>query len=285
MPEQQRSLEFWSIPVDQVLSQLETSEQGLTQSVAQHRLANANRLKPHRQSVLSATAVDQFKSPIIILLFCSAVLSFSTQDDKTDGIIIVVILIASGLLSFWQELSAANAVAKLLGMIETKATVIREGKDQEIPLEDIVPGDVIRLRAGEVIPGDCRLLTAKDLFSNEAALTGESFPAEKSVTTLAAATPLSQRINSLYLGTHVISGMGTAVVVGTGLDTEFGRISERLQHKTPETGFERGLRQFGQLLLKVVVVITVVVFSIKIGFQHEVRSVSAAPSHWHWLSG
>lgn len=258
---------FWSIETDRLLEQLEASEQGLTQSAAQERLAHLSPLRPRRPTAW-LLLWDQFKSPIILLLFCSAVLSYAL-DDKTNACIILVILIASGLLGFWQELSAADAVAKLLGMIETKATVVRDGQECEIPLEAVVPGDVVRLRAGDLIPGDCRLLTSRDLFLNEAVLTGESFPTEKAPAVLPVETPLGQRVNALYLGTHVISGMGTAVVAATGRETEFGRISERLEHRQPETGFERGLRHFGQLLIKVVLVITVAVFAVKVGFQHR----------------
>jgi Mg2+-importing ATPase len=107
------------------------------------------------------------------------------------------------------------------------------------------------------------------LFLNEAVLTGESFPAEKSCGVLPEPTPLGQRVNSVFLGTNVISGFATAVVVGTGPETEFGKISQRLEHKQPETGFERGLRQFGQLLVKIVLIITVVVFAVKVGYQEK----------------
>jgi len=258
---------FWSIETDRLLEQLETTEQGLTQSAADERLARSIPLRPRRPTAW-LLLWDQFKSPIILLLFCSAVLSYAL-DDKTNACIILAILIASGLLGFWQELSAADAVAKLMGMIETKATVLRDSHEHEVPLEAVVSGDVVRLRAGDLIPGDCRLLTSRDLFLNEAVLTGESFPTEKTATVLPAETPLGQRVNALYLGTHVISGMGTAVVAATGRETEFGRISERLEHRQPETGFERGLRHFGQLLIKVVLVITVAVFAVKVGFQHR----------------
>ena len=259
---------FWSTEDDQLLEQLRTSAQGLTLPEAKLRLAQTRHLEPHRASAWSLLW-DQFKSPIILLLFGSAVLSLTLLDDATNGMIIVFILVASGLLSFWQEMSAADAVAKLMGMIETKATVVRQGQDYEVPLDSIVPGDVLRLRAGDLVPGDCRLLTARDLFVNEAVLTGESFPAEKSCGILPEQTPLARRINSVFLGTNVISGFATAVVVGTGPETEFGKISERLEHKQPETGFERGLRQFGQLLVKIVLVITVIVFAVKVGWQQK----------------
>lgn len=272
---------FWTGSSSALLAQLETTESGLSPSEAARRLTQTQRLSGHRRSA-AKLLLDQFKSPIIILLFCSAVLTFSlayydatsagerfSLTDAPDGCIIVFILLASGLLGFWQELSAADAVAKLLGLIETKATVIRGEAIVEVPLHDVVPGDVICLSAGEVIPGDCRLLTAQDLFVNEAALTGESFPVEKFVADLAAETSLAHRTNSVHLGTHVVSGFGRAVVALTGRETELGKISSRLEHKAPETGFERGIRHFGQLLIKVVVVITVVVFGVKVGLQDK----------------
>lgn len=255
---------YWSQDQNLLLAQLQTSPQGLSKVEAGRRSALSVQLKSHKTSAWQLLA-EQFQSPIILLLFLSAVLSFTLLDDATNGVIILVILVLSGLLGFWQELGAADAVAKLLGMIETKVTVLRDGHECEIPLNDVVPGDIVLLRAGELIAGDCRLLTAKDLFVNEAALTGESFPVEKSVSDLPATVSLSQRTNTLYLGTHVVSGFATAVVVATGPETEFGKISARLEHKPPETGFERGIRQFGQLLIKVVVVIAVVVFGIKVG--------------------
>jgi P-type Mg2+ transporter len=259
---------FWSIETDRLLNELGTSAQGLSSQEANRRLAQARHLKPHRASAWSLL-LDQFKSPIILLLFCSAVLSLTLLDDATNGLIIVFILIASGLLGFWQELSAADAIVKLLRMIETKVTVIRDGRDCEVRLDDVVPGDVVRLRAGDLIPGDCRLLSERDLFVNEAALTGESFPAEKSCGVLPEPTPLGQRVNSVFLGTNVVSGFATAAVVGTGPETEFGKISERLEQKQPETGFERGLRNFGMLLVKLVLIITVVVFAVKVGWQRR----------------
>ena len=259
---------YWSQDLEVLLDRLHASPQGLTAVEAQRRSAQSVQLKSHKASAWQLL-VEQFKSPIIILLFLSAVLSFTLLDDATNGVIILVILVLSGLLGFWQELSAADAVAKLLGMIETKVAVLRVGQECAIPLNAVVAGDVVCLRAGELIAGDCRLMTAKDLFVNEAALTGESFPAEKSVGHLPSTVPLSQRTNVVHLGTHVVSGLATAVVVATGPETEFGKISARLEHKPPETGFERGIRQFGQLLIKIVVTIAVVVFAIKVGILRK----------------
>lgn len=265
MPETREETAFWSIPTGELLSRLESSEHGLAQVVADVRQSQSRRLNARKHSAWMLL-IDQFKNPIILLLFGSAVLSFSMPGEQTNAWIIIFILLASGFLGFWQELSAADAVARLMRMIETKATVIRDGQDCEVSLDNIVRGDVIRLSAGDVIPGDCRLLDSRDLYLNEAALTGESFPVEKSPSIEPDSTPLARRSNSLFLGTHVISGLGTAVVVGTGRDTEFGKISERLEQRAPETAFERGLRHFGQLLIKIVLTITVIVFAIKVGY-------------------
>ncbi len=258
---------FWSIDTDRLLEHLETKPQGLTQAAVDERLARSSPLRPRRPTAW-LLLWDQFKSPIILLLFCSALLSFAT-DDATTGWIILVILIASGLLGFWQELSAADAVAKLMAVIETKARVLRDGQEQEVSVENVVPGDIVHLRAGDLIPGDCRLLSSRDLYLNEAVLTGESFPTEKAITVLPPDTPLGQRVNAMYLGTHVVSGFGTAVVAATGSQTEFGKISARLEHRPPETGFERGLRHFGQLLIKVVLVLVAVVFAVHVAFHRE----------------
>ncbi len=261
---------LWDLDALQLLSRLETSSAGLTADAANARLAGsvATRLRRKRRSDV-AILLAQFNNPIILLLAVSAVLSY-LLDDATNAWIILAILLASGLLGFWQERSAANAVARLLAMIETKTTVLRDGVPVEIPLPDVVGGDVVLLRAGTLIPGDCRLLESNSLFVDEATLTGESFPVEKSVGVLPSETPLSRRANVLFLGTHVISGTATAVVVRTGRSTEFGQVSSRLEQRPPETGFERGLRNFGNLLIKVTLVLVIVVFAVNVYFKRPV---------------
>ena len=228
---------FWSSSVDTLLAQLETSPAGLTSSVVEKKQAELRQsaLERRRPSPWALLA-DQFKSPIILLLLGSAVLSY-VLNDQTNAIIILVILLASTLLSFFQEWSAANAVEKLLAVVQTETTVLRDGRACQIAVNAVVPGDVILLSAGHIIPGDGRLLESCDLYVNEAALTGESFPAEKSLGVLTEQCPLSHRTNSVFLGTHVISGKGTAVIVGTGVGTEFGRVSARLTQRPPESGF------------------------------------------------
>jgi P-type Mg2+ transporter len=216
----------------------------------------ANSLKQQRKSSAVGLLINQFKSPIVLILIFAAGLSIFLR-DRTDAIIILTIVLASGLLGFWQERGASDAVEKLLALVQVKATVLRAGQSQEIPHEDVVPGDIVMLAAGGNIPGDCLVLESKDLSVNEAALTGETYPADKMSGVVPEAAGLSERTNALYMGTHVISGSAQAVVVGT---TEFGKVSERLKLRPPETEFERGLSKFGYFLMEVTLILVVLIF-------------------------
>ena len=137
---------------------------------------------------------------------------------------------------------------KLLAIVQITAAVRRDGGPKDIPVEEIVPGDIVILDAGDVVPGDCLVQGSTDLFVDEAMLTGETFPVEKAVAVLSAETPLGQRTNVLWMGTHVVSSSATALVIGTGKETEFGKVSERLRLRPQETDFEHGIRQFGYFL-------------------------------------
>jgi Mg2+-importing ATPase len=248
----------------------------LTDEEAKKRLAKygSNLLKPKKRSDTLTLLLTQFKSPLILILIFAGALSLYLDVSKgvlpTNAIIIITIILISSLLGFWQERGAANAVEKLLAIVQTKATVFRDGTQKEIPVEEIVPGDVIHLNAGDLIPGDSIIFESKDLFVNEASLTGETFPAEKTAGILPQATSLSQRTNSLFMGTNVVSGDALAVVVGTGLQTEFGKVSERLKLRPPETEFEHGVRHFGYLLMEVTLVLVVVTLAINVYFARSV---------------
>ena len=262
---------FWSMEAADVTKRLQASSDGLTASEAAKRTEayGPNLLRPTKKKGVLLEFLTQFKSPLILLLLFAAVLSFFLG-DSTDSIIILIIVFLSGLLSFWQEHHASSAMAKLLAMVQTRTNVVRDGKPVDILLEEVVPGDVVLLAGGDVIPADCLLLEHKDLFVDEAALTGESYPVEKEAGVLPADTPLAQRLNALFMGTHVISGAGKARVVETGKETAFGQISESLQVKPPETEFESGIRHFGYLLLEVTLVLVIAVFAINVFFQRAV---------------
>ena len=211
----------------------------------------------------------QFKSPIILILLIAAGLSLFLG-EVADASIILAIVLASGLLGFWQEWGAADALKKLLALVQTRATVLRDGQAIDIPTEQVVPGDVVLLRAGDVIPGDGRVLDEKDLFVAEATLTGETFPVEKAVGLVPPDAPIGKRTNCLFLGTSVVSGTARFLIVRIGGDTEFGRISGSLRLRPPETGFERGIRHFGYLLMEVTLLLVLAIFAINVALHRPV---------------
>jgi Mg2+-importing ATPase len=267
----QRPPAFWGVPAADLLQQLGATPQGLTSAEARQRLARfgANLLTPRRRRDELALLAAQFKSPLILILLFAAGLSFFLR-DPADASIILAIVLTSALLGFWQERGAAHALEKLLAIVQTNAVALRDGVEQAIPVEGIVPGDVVVLSAGGNLPGDCLILDSEDLFVDEATLTGETYPVAKARGTLSPETPLSQRTNVLYMGTHVISGHGQALVVRTGRATEFGQVSERLKLRPPETGFERGVRRFGYLLMEVTLVLVIAIFAINVYFHRPV---------------
>jgi Mg2+-importing ATPase len=256
---------FWSISVQEMLQKLETKNEGLTSDEVQKRLQlyGSNLLKPKKRLDVFALLISQFKSPIILILLFATGLSFFLH-DKADALIILVIVLVSGLLGFWQEYGASSAIEKLLSIVQTKVSVMRDGVAAEVPLEQIVPGDIVVLNAGDIIPGDGLVRESKDLFVDEAMLTGETFPVEKSTGVLPAETLLGQRINALWMGTHVVSGSATALIVHTGKETEFGKVSERLKLRPQETEFEHGIRRFGYFLMEVTLVLVVCIFAINV---------------------
>ena len=263
--------QFWGIPTNNLLAQLGTTSDGLTTLDAERRLKahglNMSRVKS--QITPFSLLINQLKSPLVLLLIFAMGLSFFLG-ETTDALIVLSVVLLSTLLGFFQEYRATNAVAKLLDIIKTRVIVLRDGANSEIPFEQVVPGDVVLLSAGGAIPADCVLLEEKDLFVDEATLTGESYPAEKHVGVLPENTPLARRTNMLFQGTHVVSGTAKAIVVQTGAQTLFGEISARLQLRPPETEFERGIRIFGDMLIKITLILVMALFAINVFFAKPV---------------
>jgi len=264
-------LQFWSLDAQQVLDGLEVSAGGLTTDEAHRRLAiyGPNLATPRPRSHSLALLLAQLKSPIILILIAAVIASFFLG-DRTDAIIILAIIAISALLGFWQERGATRAVEKLLALVETRATVLRDGRQQEIPAGQIVPGDILLLSAGQTVPGDGLVIQSKDLFMDEAMLTGETYPVEKTAAISPADAPLSRRTNAVFMGTHVVSGSAQAVVVHTGKATEFGRVSERLGLRPMETEFERGIRHFGYLLMEVTLFLVITILVVNVYFNRPV---------------
>ena len=259
---------FWTLSTDVALNQLGTSRNGLAQEEVQRRLLRfgANLLKPKGKTDTLTLLINQFRSPLVLILIIAAILAFFLGDPINGGIVLTIVVI-SGLLGFWQERGSTMAVQKLMAIVQLKVSVVRGPNHVEIPIEDIVPGDVVLLAAGDVIPADCLIIASKDLFVDEATLTGETYPAEKSVGILPGETPVAHRTNSLFMGTHVISGNAKALVINTGLHTEFGKIAEHLKFRPPETEFEHGVKQFGYFLMIVTRVLAMAILVINIYFQ------------------
>ncbi|MDQ7839109.1 MAG: magnesium-translocating P-type ATPase [Thermodesulfobacteriota bacterium] len=253
------------MPVAELFGQLQTTPHGLTNDEARQRLQTygPNLLRPQKRIKELSLLLAQFKSPITLILLFAAGLSIFLR-DPTDAFIILTIIVISAFLGFWQERGAAHAVENLLAIVKIKTRVLRDSREKEIPVDGIVPGDILLLTAGDIIPGDGIILESRDLFVDEATLTGETYPVEKIAGPLPSDTPAGPATNTLFMGTHVVSGTAKAVVVHTGQATEFGKISERLKLRPPETEFERGVRRFGYFLVEITLVLVIAIFAINV---------------------
>jgi P-type Mg2+ transporter len=262
---------FWASPIEANLAGLGTCTDGLTQVEADRRLLQfgPNRISDSRTLTPLGLLLNQFRSPLVILLLFAMTLSLFLG-ETTDGAIVFAIVLGSALLGFWQEYRANDAVARLLAVIDTKVRVLRDGREIELPQDALVPGDVIVLAAGAAVPADCRILHSTDLFVDESRLTGESYPAEKSAGIVDEDAPLAKRRNALFQGSHVVSGTGHATVVQTGAQTVFGEIAEQLRLRPPATEFERGLRRFGAMLIQITMLLVIAIFGINVYLHRPV---------------
>jgi Mg2+-importing ATPase len=259
----------------EILTRLKTAPTGLSDEDAAQRLVEfgpneVGQEKKHNWLWRIWVAV---RNPLVILLSVLAIVTFATAQSTSDtigGWVMVAMVVLGVSLRFIQETKADNAAAKLKAMIKVTATVIRGGKEMEIPLKDLVPGDVVKLSAGDMIPGDVRLLTAKDLFIIQATLTGESLPVEKS--DARDPRPNIQPIehtNLCFLGTSVESGSATAVIVATGTQTYFGKMASSLAGQQVETAFDKGVKRFTWMMIWFMMVMTPLVFVINGWTKHD----------------
>jgi Mg2+-importing ATPase len=247
---------------------LSSSPTGLDAVVARQRLERygRNELVEHRRDGIVRMLLARFRSPLLLILIFAALVSIIVQ-EWVDAIIILGIVLISAVLSSLQEYRASSAVDKLRSRVSVKSTVLRDGAPLSVPTAEVVPGDIVVLSAGCLIPADGVLLEARDFFINQALLTGETFPLEKQPGTVAEGADLAARGNCVFKGTSVRSGTATALVVETGSNTVFGRIGGALLAPPPETEFERGLRHFGGLLMQIMTVMVLAVLTINILLQ------------------
>ncbi|HEX4944385.1 MAG TPA: magnesium-translocating P-type ATPase [Usitatibacteraceae bacterium] len=254
---------WWSVAVADLLASLAAGAQGLSPAEARTRLRTAgpNLVTEERRFGWARLLLSQFTSPLVLILVFAGLVSLVLR-DWVEAAIILAIVAGSALLGFVQEFRASKAVAELQGRIALGVRVRRGGEILAVPARDLVPGDMVLLAAGNLVPADGRVLEARDFLVSEAALTGESFPVEKRPADLPPGTPLAARTNSAFLGTSVRSGTATMLVVRTGRFTALGEIAARLGSRVPETEFARGIRQFGYLLVRVMVVMVVFVMAV-----------------------
>jgi len=226
---------------------------GLTSQEAEERLIRfgANDPAPARRHSAVAELLLLFVNPLGIILLIAAVISGFIGQLLDAGIIIAMVFVGVG-VNFYQTYRSKIAIESLRARVAPTATALRDGRWQEIDRKKLVPGDTIRLCAGDLVPSDARLLISRDLYVQQAALTGESLPAEKEASgAIESASPDAR--NMVFLGTSVVSGTATAIITTTGRRTAFGDIADRLAARPEETAFDRGLRQFGNLIMRAVV--------------------------------
>jgi Mg2+-importing ATPase len=223
------------------------------------RTLGRNALDTERRLSRLRVLWNQIRSPLLLLLVFAAVVSALTG-EWVDAIIVGAIVVATAGIGYQREYSAQAAAAALRARVKTHVGVLRDGRVTQVPLEEIVPGDVVLLAAGSLVPADAVVLEAADCHVSEAVLTGESFPVEKEPGVAAPETPLSKRTNCVFLGTNVRSGTARCLVVATGPATHFGDIAHRLALRPPETEFDRGIRRFGELLTSAMLVMVLLVF-------------------------
>ncbi len=226
-------------------------DEGLTTGEAIRRLAESGPNEPVAVRQWSALKqfVELFANPLVVILLAASAIS-TWLGEHTDALLIVTIVLIGTLINLWQSYRSQQAAAALRASVAPMATVKRDGSWRELPIREVVPGDVFRLVAGDLVPADGRLLDSRDLAVQEAMLTGESLPADKHVRVSPSAAGDADDATSVFLGTSVVSGTGTAVVTATGVRTRFGDIARRLGTPPPVSEFEHGLRRFSLLILR-----------------------------------
>jgi Mg2+-importing ATPase len=256
---------------EELLRDLQTAPGGLTEDQAQERarIAGPNEVAQEKPQGWPVRLLKIIRNPLVILLATLSAISFATGDARA-GIVMAMMVALSVGLRFFQEARADAAAAKLKAMIHVTATVVRDGQTREIPLRNLVPGDIIHLSAGDMIPGDVRVLSSKDLFVSQGSLTGESLPVEKfhDPETKAMSSPIELK-NICFMGTSVESGTATAVVVTTGVHTYFGSMASSIAGERALTSFDQGLNHFTWLMIQLMAVMVPLVFLINGFTKHD----------------
>ncbi|WP_026868210.1 magnesium-translocating P-type ATPase [Hyphomicrobium zavarzinii] len=252
---------FWQSPIE-TLPGPQPWSRGLTRAEASERYEKfgPNDVLAERARPLWRAVVDRFSNPLILILLFASALSAWTGDVLSFAIIVAIVLL-SVVLDVVQQRRAENAVDALRRSVGLKATVVRDGTEAELPVERLVPGDVVRLSAGDIVPADCRLLEAASLYVNQSLLTGEPYPVAKDAATTATSGSPAEALNAVFAGTSVISGSATALVCETGRRTELGAVARSLTSRRPRDAFERGIQDFGLLMMRLTIFLVLFVLA------------------------
>ncbi len=250
-------------PLSELFSSLKTSSLGLSGKEAIDRLAKfgPNQIASVDEKGLILKFISKLTSPLTLTLIFVAVVSF-VLGQRVDSLIVILMAVLSVVLSFLQEYSASKTAKKLQEMVKITVFVKRDGKKLELPLRDVVPGDIIELSAGKMVPADARIISSNNLHINQSALNGESFPVKKSEAWNGKKTSLVFDINSLiFMGSNVVGGSAEAVVLKTGKETEFGKLSHEVAKTKITTSFDKGITRFVMLMIRLIVILVLVVFA------------------------
>ena len=252
--------------IDSLYRELKTQNLGLSQDEAEQRIKVYGLNEPARKKKRSILKeiLSKFLNPLVLVLIIIGFFSLYFG-EKVEALLVLAMVLLSVFLSFIQEYRSGQAAENLAKMVSTQCTVLRGGEKKEINIKEVVPGDVIELHAGDMIPADLRIISCKDLFLNQSSLTGESFPIEKFSETAEVKTgSLATQSHIAFMGSSVVSGSSLALVVKTGSQTQFGQIAGRLNSAHSQTSFERGLDKFVWMMIRFMMVMVVLIFVINI---------------------
>ena len=264
------SSSIWSETLETLLSRLDAHSEGLRhdEAASRRRRYGLNLLKPRPRQVALRQFLARFRNPLVILLIAAGAISALTG-DRTSFVIITLMVIGSVTLDFLQEYRAGRAAERLRHAVAFRVSVLRDGKAHDLPAAQLVPGDVVLLSAGDLVPADGRVLEARDFFVNQALLTGESYPVEKHPGDLSApATDMAGADNAVFMGTSVIGGSAKILICRTGAATALGDIADTLSRQAPPTAFEKGTRQFGLLIMRLTMLLVLFVLLVN-SFYHR----------------
>jgi Mg2+-importing ATPase len=260
----QKTTEYWRLQKDEIIREFDSSEMGLNEAEAARRLREygSNEIPHARHRTTINILVSQFKSPLVYVLVFASALSV-LLGDATEGIIIFAIMLVNATFGFAQEFRSEKALEELSKYLSYSTLVFRDGKKRVVDTRELVPGDIVCLTIGDVVPADIRLLDANELQTNESTLTGESTPVDKVTTQIELENPLPHQLsNTALMGSTVTNGSGTGLVVVTGQQTYFGKTASSLSIKPPMTDFEKNISSLGNFLVKLVLVLTTFVFMV-----------------------